>query len=71
MRSHKLILPFVILILGSSTMGTRAQEKPLGGGISFRQFSDSFIGRYKANSHEQVLKLGNGWVKMKFRAHRE
>jgi hypothetical protein len=64
MRYHKLILPLVILVLGTTAMGTRAQEDTFSIARTFPQFSKSFVEKYKADSHEQVLKFGNGWVKM-------
>jgi hypothetical protein len=64
MRYYKLFLPFVILILGTNTTSIRSQTDPTA--TAFRQFGHDFFGRYKADKHEQVLRLGNGWVKMSF-----
>ena len=71
MRYYKLVLPVVILILGTNTVSIRSQADPLAVqfgevGMTFRQFSHDFVERYKADKHEQVLKLSNGWVKMSF-----
>ena len=65
MQHYILVVPILLLMLGTTTLVTLAQSDAEVV-KSFKQYVYDYLASYKTNRRELVDKLGGGWAKMYF-----